>query len=92
MIICTILVCDRMTTFLFDLGSTFSYVFTYFVVDLCMICESVDNHVHVSSLVGDFVIVATVYHSYEVTFMGYKILVDLVILDMVEFDIILGMS
>lgn len=37
-------------------------------------------------------IVDRVYHSRMVTFMGYKTWTDLVILDMVDFDVILWMS
>lgn len=66
-ITCTLLICDRIATSLFNPKSTYYYVSTYFVVGLHMICESQDIHVHVSTLVGDFVIVYTIYHSCEVT-------------------------
>ena len=45
-----------------------------------------------SAPVGDSVIVDRVYRPCLVTFMGYDTWVDLMILDMVDFDIILGMS
>lgn len=92
MITCTLFICDQMTTSLFYSDSTLFYKSTYFIVALDMICESLDVSVHVSILVEDFVIIDTIYRSYEVTFMIYKTWVDLVILDMIDFDVILRMS
>ena len=63
----------------------------YFVVSLSMICESLDVRIHISTPVGDFVIVDRVYYFCVMTFMGYKILEVLLIFDMVDFDVILGM-
>lgn len=37
-----------------------------------LVYESLDVLVHVSTLVGDFVIVDIVYHSCDVMFMDYK--------------------
>lgn len=57
-----------------------------------MVVDFLDNHVHVSTLIGDSIIVDQVYHSCPVIFMGYPTWADLVILKMVDFDIIQGMS
>lgn len=51
-----------------------------------------DTLVHVSTLIGDLVIVNQVYHACSICSRGYYTWVDLVILDMVDFDIILGIS
>lgn len=48
--------------------------------------------IHVSTLVGESFVVDWVYRSYLVTLAGYKTLVDLIILDMIYFDVILGMD
>jgi len=66
-------------------------VSTYFVVCLDMICESLDVHLHVSTLVGDSVIVDRFYCSRVMTFIGYKTWVDLTTFYM-HFVIILVMS
>ena len=48
--------------------------------------------IRVSTPVGESVIVEKVYRSCLVTFMGSNTHVDLVILEMVDFDVILGMT
>ena len=48
--------------------------------------------IRVSTPVGEFVMVEKVYRSCLVTFMGSNTHVDLVILEMVDFDVILGMT
>lgn len=47
---------------------------------------------YVSTLVGVSVCFDQVYKACPIIFMGYKPLLDVVIFDMEEFDIILGMS
>ena len=51
-----------------------------------------DIPIRVSTLVGESVIVERVYRSCLVTFEGSNTYVDLVILEMVDFDVILGMT
>ncbi|KAL3332783.1 hypothetical protein AABB24_033043 [Solanum stoloniferum] len=89
--ICIILVYDRMDISLFSPDFTILYVPIYFFVGLSMICESLDVHIHISIPLGDFVVVDRVYYFCVATFMGYKFLIDLVIFDIVDFDVILGM-
>ena len=48
--------------------------------------------IRVSTLVGESAIVEKVYRSCLVTFVGSNTHVDLVILEMVDFDVILGMT
>ena len=48
--------------------------------------------IRVSTPVGESVIVEKVYRSCLVTFVGSNTYVDLVILEMVDFDVILGMT
>ena len=87
-----LLVCDCMASVLFDPGSTFSYVSSAFANGLNLHCELLDMPIRVSTSVGESVIVEKVYRSCLVTFVGSNTYVDLVILKMVDFDIILGMT
>ena len=77
---------------LFDPGSTFSYVSTYFAAKFDMICDSMTVPICVSSPVGKPLVVDQVYRSCLVSFAGYDTWVDLIILGMVNFDVILGME
>ncbi|XP_070007786.1 uncharacterized protein [Nicotiana sylvestris] len=54
--------------------------------------QSLGTLVYVSMLVGDFVVVDQIYRSCIVTLYGYKTRVDLLLLDMTDFEIILGMD
>ena len=48
--------------------------------------------IRVSTLMGESVIVEKVYRSCLVTFVGRNTYVDLIILEMVDFDVIVGMT
>ena len=77
---------------LFDPGSTFSYVPTYFAAKFDMICDSMTVPIRVSTPVGKPLVVDRVYRSCLVSLAGYDTWVDLIILGMVDFDVILGMD
>ncbi|XP_070024610.1 uncharacterized protein, partial [Nicotiana sylvestris] len=85
-------VCHTDASVLFDPGSTYSYVSSYFACHLSIPRESLALPVHVSTPVGDIVIVDHVYRSCIVTIRGLETRVDLLLLRMVDFDIILGMD
>ncbi|XP_015084222.1 uncharacterized protein LOC107027624 [Solanum pennellii] len=87
-----ILVCHRPATVLFDPGSTYSYVSTYFAPSLDILCESLDLPIRVSTPVGDFVVVDRVYRLCTATLMVYDTHAYLKVLDMIDFDVILGMD
>ncbi|XP_070003258.1 uncharacterized protein [Nicotiana sylvestris] len=48
--------------------------------------------VHVSTPVGDSVVVDRIYQSCGITFCGFETSADLLLLDMIDFEIILGMD
>ncbi|XP_069147666.1 uncharacterized protein [Solanum lycopersicum] len=75
-----------------DGGSTYSYVSTYFAPSLDILCESLDLPIRVSNPVVDSVVVDQVYHLCTVTLMGYDTHADLKVLEMIDFDVILGMD
>ena len=77
---------------LFDPGSTFFYVSTYFAAKFDMICDSMTVPIRVSTPVGKPLVVDRVYRSCLVSLAGYDTWVDLIILGMVDFDVILGMD
>ena len=77
---------------LFDPGSTFSYVSSSFATGLDLYCDLLDMPIRVSTPMGESVIVEKVYRSCLVTFLGSNTHVDLIILEMVDFDVILGMT
>ena len=81
-----------MASVLFDPRSIFSYVSSSFATALNLHCELLDMPIRVSTPVGESVIVEKVYRCCLMTFMGSNTHVDLVILEMVDFDVILGMT
>ncbi|XP_070054523.1 uncharacterized protein [Nicotiana tomentosiformis] len=87
-----IYVCGRDSSILFDPGSTYSYVSSLFSHYLGISHESLGAFVYVSTPVGNSVIVDWVYRSHVVTFCGYETRVDLLLLDMTNFEVILGMD
>ena len=77
---------------LFDPSSTFSYVSSSFATGLNLHCELLDMPIRVSTPVGESIIVEKVYRSCLVMFVGRNTHVDLVIFEMVNFNVILGMT
>ncbi|XP_070026526.1 uncharacterized protein [Nicotiana sylvestris] len=77
---------------LFDPGSIYSYVSSLFASFLVISPEPLGTPVHVSTLMGDFVVVDQIYRFCVVTFCGFETRADLLLLDMIDFDVILGMD
>ena len=87
-----ILICHRPAMVLFYPGSTYSYVSTYFAPSLDILCESLDLPIRVSTPIRDSIVVDRVYQLCTATLMGYDTHADLKVLDMIDFDVILGMD
>ncbi|XP_070046904.1 uncharacterized protein [Nicotiana tomentosiformis] len=85
-------VCGRDALVLFVLGSTYSYVSSLFAHFLGVTRESLGTPVYVSIPVGDSVVVDRIYWSCIVTLCGYETRADLLLLDMTDFEVILGMN
>ncbi|XP_070046505.1 uncharacterized protein [Nicotiana tomentosiformis] len=77
---------------LFNLGSTYLYVSSYFVPYLDISRDSLSAPVYVSMPVGDSIVVDRVYRSSLVTIGDYETKVDLLLLYTVDFDVIFGMD
>ncbi|XP_070020579.1 uncharacterized protein [Nicotiana sylvestris] len=88
----TVPVCSRNASVLFDPGSTYSYVSSYFASYLVVPHDSLNAPMYVSTHVGDAIIVDRIYCSFVVTIGSFEICIDLLLLDMVDFDVILGMD
>ncbi|XP_070025710.1 uncharacterized protein [Nicotiana sylvestris] len=88
----TISVCSRDASVLFDSGFTYSYVSSYFASYLVVPRDSLSASVYVSTPVEDAIVVNRVYHSCVFTIGSLETSVDLLLLDMVDFDVILGMD
>lgn len=92
MITGTLSIFDRMASILFDLGYTYSYVFVQFMVGLNLVCDILDYPINVSTPIDEFVVVTHVYHSYYGLIKHFQTWVVLIILDMLEFSVIQGMT
>ncbi|XP_070010177.1 uncharacterized protein [Nicotiana sylvestris] len=82
----------RYASVLFDPRSTYSYVSSMFARFLVISPEPLGTPVHVSTPMGDSVVVDRIYLSYMVTFCGFETREDLLLLDMIDFEVILGMD
>ena len=77
---------------LMDPGSSFSYVTPLVAVNFKMDLELISEPILVSTLVGESVIAKQVYKKYPIIVFHRVIYADLIKLDMVDFDIILGVD
>ncbi|XP_070056688.1 uncharacterized protein [Nicotiana tomentosiformis] len=85
-------VCHRDASVLFDPGSTYSYVSPYFASYLDVSQDSLSSLVYVSTHVGDSLVVYHVYRPCLIALSGFETKANLLLLNMVDFDIILGMD
>ncbi|XP_070002241.1 uncharacterized protein [Nicotiana sylvestris] len=91
-ITCIISVCGRDASVLFDPGSTYSNVLSLFAHFMDIPRESLGTPIYVSIPVGDSVVVDQIYRSCVVTLYGYETRADLFLLDMTDFEVILGIE
>ncbi|XP_070046500.1 uncharacterized protein [Nicotiana tomentosiformis] len=85
-------VCHMDASVLFEPGSTYSFVSSYFASYLDMPRGYLNIHFHVSTPIGDSIIVDHMYHPCVVTVGGYETRIDFLLLNMVDFEVILGMD
>ncbi|XP_070022857.1 uncharacterized protein [Nicotiana sylvestris] len=87
-----IFVYGRYDFVLFDPGSTYSYMLSLFARFLVIPPQPLGTPVPVFTSVGDSVVVDRIYWSCMVTFCGFKTRANLLLLDMIDFEVILGMD
>nr|XP_009770969.1 PREDICTED: uncharacterized protein LOC104221594 [Nicotiana sylvestris] len=75
-----------------DPGSTFSYVTPYFALDFGIETEQLFEPFSVSTPVGDPVIASHIYRGYVIIIQDRETTIDLIELEMVNFDVIMGMD
>ena len=77
---------------LFDFGASHSFIATSCVKDLGLEVETMEMSLHVSSPLGTRVSVDQICRDCELEISGILLTVDLRVMDMLEFDVILGMD
>ncbi|XP_070030365.1 uncharacterized protein [Nicotiana sylvestris] len=82
----------RDASILFDPRSTYPYVSSLLSRFLVISLVSLGTPVYVSTLVGDSMVVDQIYWSCVVIFCGFETRTDLLLLDMINFEVILGMD
>ncbi|XP_070029355.1 uncharacterized protein [Nicotiana sylvestris] len=79
-----VLVCHRDASVLFDPGSTYSYVSSYFALLLCVSRDSLSYHVYVSTPVGDSLVVDRVYRLCLISISGFETRANFLLLSMLN--------
>lgn len=72
--------------------STYSYISIRFFFGLNLFCDILNYPISMSILVRDIVFVTYVYHACFVLFMDFHTWINLIILDILDFEIILEMT
>ena len=81
-----------MVRVLFDSGASRSFIVASCVKDLGLEVETLEEPLHVSSPLGTRVSVDKIYGDCKLEISGILLIVDLRVMDMSEFDVILGMD
>ncbi|XP_073223506.1 uncharacterized protein [Cicer arietinum] len=85
-------ICSRDAHVLFDPGATNSFVSLWFATRLGKCSSSLEEPLVVATPVGGNLLAKSVYHSCDITIDGKVLPVDLLVIDLIDFDVILGMD
>ena len=77
---------------LFDFGASHSFIATSCVKDLGLEVETLEKPLHVNSPIGTGVRIDQICRDCELEILRILLTVDLRVMDMSEFDVILGMD
>ena len=87
-----ILVFDRDAHILIDPGATHSFIYMGFISNVNVESQPIDRSIVVSLPTGDSRLAESVYMDSRVIIRGQEFLADLILLDIHDFDVILGMD
>ncbi|XP_070057850.1 uncharacterized protein [Nicotiana tomentosiformis] len=85
-------VCSFDALALIDPGSTHSYVSSYFALRFSRQPELLNDPFLVATPVGEFLLAEYVYLACQIRVEGRDTLADLIVLDMIDFDMLMGMD
>nr|XP_027186286.1 uncharacterized protein LOC113784342 [Cicer arietinum] len=85
-------ICSRDADVLFDPGATHSFVSLWFATRLGKCSYSLEEALVMAPPVGGNLLAKSVYCSCDITIEGKVLLVDLVVIDLIDYDVILGMD
>ena len=88
----TFLLSRLWTRVLFDYGASHSFIVTSHVIELGLEVEALEEPLYVSSPLGIKARIGMICRGYELEISGILLTVDLRIMNMSEFDVILGMD
>ena len=77
---------------LFDSGASHSFIAASYVRGLGLVVETLEEPMHVSSPLGTRVSVDLIFQGCELEILGILLKVDSRVMDMMEFNVILGMD
>ena len=77
---------------LFDSGASHSFIATSYVRELGLEVETLEETIHVSSPLGTRVSVDLICRGCELEVSGILLILDLRVMDLMEFDVILGID
>ena len=77
---------------LFDSGAAHSFIAASVMIELGLEAETLEEPFYLSSPLGIRVRIRMIYRGCELEIQGILLIVDLRIMDMSEFDVILGMD
>ena len=77
---------------LFDFGASHSFIAASVVIELGLEVEALGEPLYVSSPLGIRARIGMICHGWELEISGILLIVDLRVMDMLEFDVILGMD
>ena len=75
---------------LFDSGASYSFIDASCVKDFGLEVETLEESLHVSSPLGTRVSIDQICRDYELEILEILLTVDLRVMEMLEFDVILG--
>ncbi|XP_070015795.1 uncharacterized protein [Nicotiana sylvestris] len=89
---CILSVCSFDALALIDPGSTHSYVSSYFALRFSRQPELLNDPFLVATPIGESLLAEYVYRAYQIRVEGRDTLADLIVLDMIDFDMLMGMD